>query len=132
MHRGNCLCGKVTYEISGEIGKGYFCHCSRCRKASGSAYASNALIQPNQFKILTGQESLKSYYHRGLARRFCENCGSPIVSERTEPAVMAVRLGTLDTPLESSPIIGHIFVGSKAEWSEITDNLPQFSERPVG
>jgi hypothetical protein len=45
---------------------------------------------------------------------------------------MAVRLGTLDTPLKESPIVGHIFVGSKAEWDEITDDLPQFAERPTG
>jgi hypothetical protein len=134
MHRGSCLCGAVTYEINGEIGEGYFCHCKRCRKASGSAYASNARISPDQFKVLTGLESLKSYYHQasGLTRKFCAECGSPIVSERSEPAMMAVRLGTLDTPLNKRPIIGHIFVASKAEWDEITDNLPQFAERPTG
>ena len=133
MHRGSCLCGTITYEIVGEIGSGFFCHCKRCRKASGSAYASNARISPDQFKVLTGQASLKSFYHQatGLTRKFCAECGSPIVSERTEPAILVVRLGTLDTPLDKSPIVGHIFVDSKAEWDEITDDLPQFSERPT-
>ncbi|MCP5425290.1 MAG: GFA family protein [Gammaproteobacteria bacterium] len=133
MYRGSCLCGVVTYEIDGELGDGYFCHCSRCRKASGSAYAANARLLPNQFRVLTGQESLKSYYHpaSGLTRKFCAECGSPIVSERSEPPMLAVRLGTLDTPLHDSPIRGHIFVGSKAEWDEITDDLPQFAERPT-
>ena len=133
MHLGSCLCGTITYQISGEIGDGYFCHCKRCRKASGSAFASNARIAPDQFKVLTGQASLKSYYHpaSGLTRKFCAECGSPIVSERTMPAMMAVRLGTLDTPLTRRPV-GHIFVDSKAEWDEITDNLPQFAERPTG
>jgi hypothetical protein len=130
MHRGSCLCGTVTYEIDGEIGNGYFCHCKRCRKASGSAYAANALISPHQFRILTGQASLKAYHHQesGLTRRFCAECGSPIVSERTEPARMSVRLGTLDTPLSKKPI-AHIFVGSKAEWDDIAGDLPQFAER---
>lgn len=132
MHSGSCLCGAVTYEISGEIGDGYFCHCKRCRKANGSAFAANARIAPNQFKLVTGHESLKSYYHQasGLARKFCAECGSPIVSERTEPAMMAVRLGTLDTPLSKGPI-GHIFVNSKAEWETIAGDLPQFAERPT-
>lgn len=132
MHRGSCLCGAVTYQISGEIGDGYFCHCKRCRKASGSAFASNSRISPDQFRVLSGHDSLKTYYHpaSGLGRKFCAECGSPIVSERTEPAMMAVRLGTLDTPLEKRPI-GHIFVSSKAEWDEITDDLPQFAERPT-
>lgn len=133
MHRGSCLCGVVTYEINGEIGNGYFCHCKRCRKASGSAFASNARILPDQFRVVTGHDSLKSYYHQasGLIRKFCAECGSPIISERTEPAIMAVRLGTLDTPINKKPI-AHIFVNSKAEWDEITDNLPQFAERPTG
>jgi hypothetical protein len=133
MHRGSCLCGMVTYEIKGELGDGYFCHCKRCRKASGSAFATNARISPDQFRVLTGQESLKSYYHKasGLTRKFCAECGSPIVSERTETAIMGVRLGTLDTPINKRPI-AHIFVNSMAEWDEITDNLPQFAERPAG
>ena len=131
MHRGSCLCGAITYEITGEIGDGYFCHCQRCRKANGSLFASNARIRPEQFKLLTGQASLKSYYHEGgLTRKFCGDCGSPIVSERTQPAMMAVRLGTLDTPLAKGPI-GHIFVKYKAEWETITDDLPQWAERPT-
>src|SRR5688572_17003707 len=111
MHHGSCLCGTVTYEISGELGISYFCHCKRCRKANGSAFAANARIAPAQFRLLTGEESLKTYYHQasGLARKFCAECGSPVVSERTEPAVLAVRLGTLDTPLNKGPN-GHIFV----------------------
>lgn len=132
MHRGSCLCGAVTYQIEGELGDGYFCHCKRCRKASGSAFASNARIATHQFKLLTGEDVLKTYYHQasGLARKFCSECGSPIVSERTEPKMMAIRLGTLDTPLSKRPV-GHIFVNSKAEWDEISDELPQFAERPT-
>jgi hypothetical protein len=133
MHRGSCLCGTVTYEVSGEFGDAYFCHCTRCRKASGSAFAANARITPGQFTVITGQDSLKTYYHQpsDLARKFCAECGSPIVSERTQPAMMAVRLGTLDSPLGSGPV-GHIFVNSKAEWDVIADDLPQFAERPTG
>ena len=44
--------------------------------------------------------------------------------------MLAVRLGTLDTPLPKRPIVAHIFVDSKAEWDEITDELPQFAQRP--
>jgi len=133
MHRGSCLCGAIVYEIEGEIGDGYYCHCKRCRKASGSAFAANARIKPDQFKLISGHELLKTYFYEktGLQRKFCANCGSPIVSERTSPPVVAVRLGTLDTPLAIGPV-GHIFVGSRAEWSEICDDLPQYEERPTG
>ena len=132
MYRGSCLCGAVSYEITGELGDAYFCHCQRCRKASGSAYASNARIQPDQFKLLSGAEVLQTYLNEqtGLMRKFCGNCGSPIVSERTSPAVLAIRLGSLDTPLAKGPK-AHIFVASKAQWDHIGDELPQFAERPV-
>lgn len=130
MHRGRCLCGAVTYEVSGDFGDGYFCHCQRCRKATGSAYASNAKIRPEQFRLLSGQGVLKGFFHAetGLTRKFCGNCGSPIVSERSEPHVMVVRLGTLDTPFDFKPV-GHIFVSSKASWDHIHDDLPQHDER---
>lgn len=132
MHRGSCLCGAVTYEITGEIGNGYFCHCKRCRKAGGSAFAANARIAPEQFRLLSGAEFLKAYHAAtGLTRKFCSECGSAILSERSEPVLMAIRLGTLDTPLERSPIVGHIFVDSMAEWDRITDDLPRFAERPT-
>ncbi|MES2625973.1 MAG: GFA family protein [Pseudomonadota bacterium] len=132
MHRGSCLCGAISYEISGDLGDGYFCHCERCRKASGSVFASNARIRPDQFTLLTGQEVLKDFHHpaSGLTRKFCGECGSPIVSERTVPAIMVIRLGTLDTPLQKGPI-GHIFVNSKVEWDTINDDLPQYAERPT-
>jgi hypothetical protein len=132
MYRGSCLCGAVTFQVEGELGDAYYCHCSRCRKASGSAFASNARIAPEQFKLLTGHDVLRSYYNQatGLTRKFCGECGSPIVSERTEPRMLAIRLGTLDTSIGKGPQ-GHIFVGSKANWHQITDDLPQYQERPV-
>jgi hypothetical protein len=133
MLKGSCLCGKVTYAIQGELGDGYFCHCQRCRKAGGSVFAANARIAKEQFKLLTGHEVFKRHHVQAtdVSRWFCGDCGSPIISERVNPPVMAVRLGTLDTPLSTSPIKGHIFVGSKAEWLEIHDDLPQHMERPV-
>ena len=132
MHRGSCLCGAVTYEVSGEFGEGYFCHCQRCRKATGSAFASNAKIRPEQFRLLTGHDVLKGFHHAetGLTRKFCGECGSPIVSERVVPHVMVVRLGSLDTPLDWKPV-GHIFVSSKAQWDHIHDDFPQYDDRPA-
>lgn len=133
MYLGSCLCGAVRYEVTGELGDAFYCHCQRCRKSSGSVLASNVRIAPQQFRVLAGQDSLKSYFNpaSGVTRKFCAECGSQILSERADPPVLALRLGTLDTPLEKSPVVAHIFVGSKAEWHEITDDLPQFAERPT-
>lgn len=132
MYYGSCLCGAVHYEISGEIGDGFYCHCKRCRKASGSAFASNAIINADDFKVIKGQQFFKKYSNAetGLDRFFCQNCGSPLLSKRPASGITAIRLGSIDSSLLKGPK-AHIFVGSKAEWNEIADNLPCFDERPT-
>lgn len=130
MHTGSCLCGAVKYEIRGDIGPGYYCHCSRCRKASGTVFASNAVVALDDFVVTSGSETLKTFVaDTGLHRSFCGNCGSPIISRREGVAQVRVRLGTLDTSLEQGPQ-AHIYVGSKAEWWEIRDELPQHPAAP--
>lgn len=133
MFKGSCLCGSIQYQIT-EFDQGFmFCHCSRCRKASGSAFASNASVKTVNFKIVEGQESLKLFKTAaGVTRSFCNHCGSPIYSQReTTPEMIRIRMGTLNTPLNG--IIkpsAHIFVESKAEWDTIADQLPQYPEYP--
>ena len=130
MHSGSCLCGAVKYEIRGDIGPAFYCHCSRCRKASGSAFASNGVVAADDFVITAGQEALKSFVaDSGLRRSFCGNCGSPIISQREGVPQVRVRLGTLDTALGQGPH-AHIYVDSKADWWEIRDGLLQYPEAP--
>ena len=131
MHKGTCLCGAVEYEIIGPLGRVLLCHCSRCRKANGSAFSAISPVATSDFRIIKGQESLRSYStDAGVHRMFCGTCGSQIIGKRDSmPETVRVRIGTLDTPLESG-ISAHIFVGSKAEWYEIHDDLPQHEERP--
>jgi hypothetical protein len=130
MYRGSCLCGRVQYEIRGEVGLGFFCHCSRCRKATGTAFASNALVAMRDFVVIKGEECMKSFSVNGVHRIFCAECGSPIISKRDAmPEAVRVRLGTLDTPLSNGPS-GHIFVDSKAEWFEIHGSLPRYPQLP--
>lgn len=130
MHKGSCLCGTVRYEIDGEITGAVFCHCQRCRKAGGSAFAANAPVIESNFKIVQGAEVFKVFSTpAGVHRYFCSNCGSPIISKRdAAPGFVRLRLGTLDTPLMNGPT-ERIFVDSKAEWDQIFDSLPQHAER---
>lgn len=127
MHNGSCLCGAVKYEIRGEIGTAIYCHCSRCRKANGTTFATNAGVAASDFYIVEGKSALKAFESSpGVHRFFCSNCGSPIISRRDSmPNVVRLRLGTLDTPLPAAPT-AHYFVASKAKWYEIHDDLPQF------
>lgn len=130
MHTGSCLCGAVRYEIRGDIGPGFYCHCTRCRKAGGSAFASNAVVALDDFVISAGKDALKTFVaETGLHRSFCGNCGSPIISRREGVPQVRVRLGTLDTPLGQGPQ-AHIYVDSKADWWEIHGDLPRYSEAP--
>ncbi len=131
MHKGSCLCGAIEYEIMGDLGPILFCHCSRCRKANGSAFGAVSPIATSNFRIVKGQEALRSYVtEAGVQRVFCGTCGSPIIAKRENaPEIVRLRIGTLDTPIDSKTS-GHIFVGSKAEWYEIHDDVPQYEERP--
>ena len=133
MFSGSCLCGCINYRISCFEGPFMFCHCSRCRKSSGSASASNAVVKRANFQICHGAEHLKCYKTpAGISRIFCAECGSPIYSQKDhELDILRIRLGTLDTPLEG--VIkpqAHIFVASKADWDNICDDLPQFAQFP--
>lgn len=130
-YTGSCLCGAVRYELNGKMGDIVQCHCSKCRKANGTAYAVNAPIAKADFKLTAGEDVLKKYASSaGTQRCFCGNCGSPIISIKADtPEFYRLRLGTLDTPITQSPVC-HIFTAYKAEWEHIADDLPQYAERP--
>jgi len=131
MHKGSCLCGAVEYEVTGPLGPIIYCHCSRCRKANGSAFLAVAAVAAPDFHITKGEAALRSYRNdAGVHRVFCGNCGSPIIGRReSAPETVRLRVGTLDTPIETK-VSTHIFVGSKAEWYDIHDGAPQYEERP--
>jgi hypothetical protein len=124
--KGSCLCGQVQYRIDGIIRGIIYCHCGQCRKASGSAFATNAAVPAYAFKIVTGSHTIKSFESSpGKKRWFCGHCGSPIYSQSVETfATVYVRIGTLDDDPKRKPDI-HIHTASKAPWYEITDNLPK-------
>ncbi len=131
MHKGSCLCGAIEYEIAGELGPIVACHCSRCRKASGSAFNAMSPVAAANLRIVKGQEYVRDYRNAaGVSRLFCCTCGSQLFGKRDSmPETVRVRIGTLDTPVNSK-ISAHVFVGSKAGWDEILDGMPQHQERP--
>jgi hypothetical protein len=105
MHQGSCLCGKVGYEYRGKIDEVSMCHCKQCQKAQGSAFVAVAPIRSADFRITRGAEHLKEYRATpGKVRVFCAECGSPLYSARDDlPEARRLRLGTLDTPIASTP-----------------------------
>ena len=128
---GSCLCGGIRYRVRGELGAMVVCHCSRCRKANGSAFQAVVPIATAGFDLLEGAELLAGYESSpGVHRMFCRRCASPLYSRRDAmPELLRLRVGSLDTPLSAGPGM-HIFVGSKADWYEIHDRAEQHQTRP--
>jgi hypothetical protein len=128
MVAGECLCGAVRYETDGVIRGVWFCHCSRCRRANGSAFQAGVLSERASFRWLRGEDRLSEYRApSGYRRTFCRNCASPapLFVEGTEYVWLPAGALESDPGLRATH---HIFVGSKASWFEITDKLPQFEE----
>ena len=105
LYKGSCLCRRVQYEITGEIGDFGYCHCTSCQKASGSAHGANAGVQRSAFRLTSGAEELREFESSpGKIRVFCGRCGSPIFAFlRESNDVIRIRLGTLDTPFTKQP-----------------------------
>ena len=100
MYKGSCLCGKIRYTIEGELSDFSYCHCSSCRKASGSAFAANAGLERKNF-VLTDPEGVLREYESspGKFRAFCSHCGSPLYAYLAKtPEWIRLRLGSLDSP----------------------------------
>lgn len=124
---GECFCGSIKYEIEGTLKDARSCHCSRCRKAFSSQASSYAVVDPAEFKWVTGEELLTNYESQpGFGLRFCSKCGSTLCGTY-EGLVHGVTLGCVNgnPPVE----IGyHIFVGSKAAWEVIPKGVTTYEE----
>ena len=132
MYKGSCLCGKVQYQINAFIGDFYFCHCSQCRKETGTAFASNAFVHAKDFTVTQGEELIKNYQNGKSRRTFCNACGTHIYAlPLANPDILRLRMGTVDTPLNQviQPT-AHLFVDSKIDWTPLCGNLPQYPQRP--
>jgi hypothetical protein len=124
---GSCSCGTVRYLVADAFLYAANCHCSRCRAATGSAFKPFAGIEREQLELASGRDSLLVVGDDQLNDTRCAACGSLLFSVVRDGAYVHVALGSLvDTP--SVRPAGHIYVGSKAPWFEITDDLPQFEE----
>ncbi len=129
---GSCLCGQISFQVTGPVHMINHCHCSMCRKVHGAAFGSFLHVSADGFQWLGGAHLVSTYQVPGNDDRcFCSNCGSnvPMIEEDDNVIIPA---GSLDTDPGIKPIM-HIYVGSKAPWYEITDSIPQFEKfSPAG
>jgi hypothetical protein len=124
---GKCGCGTVRYRVVDAFRYAANCHCSRCRAATGSAFKPFAGIEREKLEITDGLEALHVFGEDDLNDTRCGTCGSLLFSVVRDGAYVHVAMGTLVDAPRIRPA-EHIFVGSKAPWFEITDDLPQFEE----
>jgi hypothetical protein len=127
MYYGKCLCGAICIEVNGPIDSIIHCHCSLCRKSTGTAYATNGFVQVTDFIVTKGQSKLSTFsFKPGRDRHFCSSCGSPVYSSNEQDkSRIRVRLGIFDSDIKEKPI-SHNFVTSKANWDDIDNNLPRY------
>jgi uncharacterized protein (DUF952 family) len=131
MITARCLCESVRFAIGGRFGPVVYCHCTQCRRASGSAFAANADVKVADVQWIAGRDGTSEYEASpGNFRVFCPRCGSPLYSRSvSDPTRIRVRLGALDGDPERRSL-AHVWVGSKAPWFEITDASPRFAAGP--
>ena len=127
---GKCLCGAVEYEVADEFIYAANCHCSNCRRTTGSAFKPFAGIERDKLRLTKGADNLLIFGERDGHDAHCKACGSLLYSVVRDGAYVHVAMGTLFDDPTIRPT-EHIFVGSKAPWFTITDDLPQYQGHVV-
>ena len=128
--KASCLCGGVTYEITGPILRARYCHCAHCRKFSGTAHAAWGLIEAAHLVIGQSNTGVGKYDSGNGLRVFCSSCGSPLWYEPTHlPQFRGIPLGVIDDEGVPKPEM-HVWTKSKVSWASISDDLPQHDTHP--
>lgn len=127
MYTGQCLCGQIRFEFDSQPTDVSICHCSLCRRMTGTAFGVYIKVPAANLTLVSGFDQLNSYAVTDkLSMLSCQNCGSYVYATHADYSGFAyVCLGSLDEQDDFRPGY-HEFVGSKANWFEIHDSLPQF------
>jgi hypothetical protein len=130
--KGSCLCGAVKYEVTGEPKRFYHCHCSRCRKATGTGHASNLFLQPAALQWLSGEAKVIAFKVPEAMRftnTFCATCGGRLPRQAKDSDVVMIPAGSLDDVAPIQPQ-ARIFSDSRASWSCTDDEITVYPEYP--
>ena len=126
---GRCLCGRVGYEVADAFRYAMYCHCSLCRRRTGSAFKALAGIEACKLALRAEPADVATWEGRGWHDVMCRHCGSLLYAVVREGTFVHVAMGTLVEAPAIRPSM-HVFVGSKAPWYEIADDLPRFDGAP--
>lgn len=132
-YRGGCLCGAVTYRITAPAPRAMFlCHCSRCRKESGTVHCANVFFSEDaELEWLTGRDGWRRFDLPGTRKScvFCTTCGSPLPRSR-HGGGLVLPAGTLDEAPDLMPT-AHIYCDSRAPWEDAIGGVPRHDELPT-
>ena len=131
VHKGSCLCGKITFEVTGDFESFFLCHCERCRKDTGSAHAANLFSATAELKWLSGENMVRTFDFQssGHIKSFCPDCGSALPNIQMNGALLMVPAGSLDSDIFLKPK-GHIYCANKANSDDGFSDVPQFEKLP--
>ncbi len=119
MNKGECVCGEVTYEVSGEVGKLYQCHCTMCQRQTGSSAQTGLFVETDNFKWLSGENGISNFNKEsGYSYSFCTTCGATVPNLFRSGDKYWIPAGAL-VDLANVKIENHIFVADKADWDDI-------------
>lgn len=129
---GACLCGAVAYQADGPFPIFQYCHCSRCRRFTGSAHAANLFCPPAQFAWTRGADNVQTFAlpdTRFFATAFCKTCGSSLPWTNQAGSMTVIPAGTLDNAPTIQPR-ANIMWGSRAPWFISTTDLEHHDAYP--
>jgi hypothetical protein len=129
---GSCLCGSVGYEVRGAARMFQYCHCERCRKFTGSAHASNFIVDPDQFSWTRGADDVGRFElaeAKDFATSFCKRCGSSLPWLTRTGRAVVIPAGTFDTDPQQQPV-HNIYSEERAPWYADPAKLPWYDQLP--
>lgn len=128
--RGQCSCRAVEYKFSTESLIAYQCHCSMCRKATGSAFATIVMAPEEWFRWVRGEEAISTHAKgNGYRVNFCSHCGSPVPNKFRDYPLLSIPAGSIEGTPEIK-VAAQLFLGSRATWDHDTLEGRQFDEAP--
>lgn len=131
QYSGACLCGACRYVITGQKPKAmYLCHCSRCRKETGTIHGATVFFTEAQLSWDKGEGNLSHFHLEGTrkSRAFCKTCGCPL-PRLAENGHVVLPAGTLDDDTSLEPT-AHIYYASRSSWENKVNDLHYFDELP--
>ena len=130
-YSGSCLCGRITFEITGGFENFFFCHCRSCRKDTGSSHGANLFSSTAKLRWLKGEGEVRTFNYNGSGhiKSFCPVCGSALPNLQMEDALLVVPAGSLDSNVDTTPT-GHIYLNEKAGWDTDLEKVSRYDTLP--